>query len=488
MKLRAVTAVVEERSCVHASRREAFYLRGSVLVAVLWCVAVLSVVVVGALYSSRLGLGAAKNFEDKVQAHYLALAGIEKAKALLYHDALARKKSGKNHSGELYSSTDALRDVPLGRGKFRIIRQGAREESDQLIYGIRDEESRFNINTATLQELTKLDDMRPEIAASIIDWRDKDDSPTPNGAERDYYASLRPPYIPRNGEIQTIREMLLIKGVTPELLLGEDANANGLLDPEENDGDENPPHDNHNNSLEAGWSGIFCVDSAVANRNAAGDPRVNVQTASESELSAVKGITPEIAKAIVAYRGRQKLENIADLMEVANLAPDRGRGNQPGQPQSQAQSDVSQAQQQNARAQGPVQTVGPKLISQELFEDICDDVTVENGSTLKGVVNINTASIAVLSLLNGVNEQLARNIVNHRQSAGYFANIAGLLKVDGMTRDIFKQIAPRITARSETFRILSEGRVTSTGARERIEVVVRLSGKYIDTIAYRENL
>jgi competence ComEA-like helix-hairpin-helix protein len=175
-------------------------------------------------------------------------------------------------------------------------------------------------------------------------------------------------------------------------------------------------------------------------------------------------------------------------MEVANLAPDRGRGNQPGQPQSQAQSDVSQAQQQNARAQGPVQTVGPKLISQELFEDICDDVTVENGSTLKGVVNINTASIAVLSLLNGVNEQLARNIVNHRQSAGYFANIAGLLKVDGMTRDIFKQIAPRITARSETFRILSEGRVTSTGARERIEVVVRLSGKYIDTIAYRENL
>ena len=60
--------------------------------------------------------------------------------------------------------------------------------------------------------------------------------------------------------------------------------------------------------------------------------------------------------------------------------------------------------------------------------------------------------------------------------------------LDIETRDIFKQIAPRITARSETFRILSEGRVTSTGARERIEVIVRLSGKYIDTIAYRENL
>jgi hypothetical protein len=87
-----------------------------------------------------------------------------------------------------------------------------------------------------------------------------------------------------------------------------------------------------------------------------------------------------------------------------------------------------------------------------------------------------------------VTRELARAIVNHRESSGYYANIAGLLKVDGMTREIFKQIAPRITARSETFRILSEGRVTSTGARERMEVVVRLSGKYIDTISYRENL
>jgi len=462
--------------------------RGSVLVAVLWCVAVLSVVVVGGLYSSRLGLGATKNFEDKVQAHYLALAGVEKAKALLFHEAAARKKSGKNHTGELYSETEAFRDVPLGRGKFRIIRQGTRDEGERIVYGIRDEESRLNINTASLQELAKLEDMRPEVAASIMDWRDKDDSPTPGGAERDYYASLKPPFIPRNGEIQTIREMLLIKDVTPELLLGEDSNANGLLDPEENDGDENPPRDNHNNFLEPGWSGFFCVDSGVANRNAAGEPRVNAQTASESDLSAVKGITPEIAKAIVAFRGRQKLENIADLMEVANLAPERPQGNQPGQPQNQPPPPQQGEQPQNAQPQGPVQTIGPKLISQELFEDICDDVTVDNASTLKGVVNINTASVAVLTCLNGMTELLARNIVNHRQSDAYFANIAGLLKVDGMTRDIFKQITPRITARSETFRILSEGRVTSTGARERIEVVVRLSGKYIDTISYRENL
>ena len=480
------------------SQREQFYqARASVLVAVLWCVALLSVVVVGSLYTTRLNLGAAKNFEDKVQAHYLALAGVEKAKALIYHEAAARKKAARNHSGELYSGAEELRDVTLGRGKFRVIRQGTRDEGDQLVYGISDEESRLNINTATREELMKLEDMPPDVISSILDWRDGDNSPQPGGAEREYYSSLKPPYLPRNGEIQTIREMLLIQGVTPELLLGEDANANGLLDPQENDGDENPPRDNHDGRLDAGWSGIFCVKSATENRSATGDPRVNVQTASEAELTGVKGITPEIAKAIIAYRGRQKLENITDLMEVAALAPERpqvnqtggGGPNRPGQPaQAQPQPQQNQTQQPNQSNQGPVQTVGPKLISQDLFEDICDYVTVDNSSTIKGAVNINTASADVLLCLNGITREIARNIVNYRQSAGYFASIAGLLKVDGITRDIFKQIAPRITARSENFRIISEGRVSSTGARERMEVVVKLSGKYMDTIAYRENL
>src|SRR5690348_3068943 len=56
----------------------------SVLVGLLWCVAILSVVVIGVLHSARLNLLVVKNHGDLIQAHYLALAGIEKAKALLY--------------------------------------------------------------------------------------------------------------------------------------------------------------------------------------------------------------------------------------------------------------------------------------------------------------------------------------------------------------------------------------------------------------------
>src|SRR5438876_1812609 len=109
-------------------RRGASAVRGSVLVGLLWCVAILSVVVIGILRTARLDLLVVKNHGDQIQAHYLALAGIEKAKALLYRDSKERKHGARNHSGDLYDAPDQFRDVALGRGQFRVFRQGRRDE------------------------------------------------------------------------------------------------------------------------------------------------------------------------------------------------------------------------------------------------------------------------------------------------------------------------------------------------------------------------
>ena len=72
--------------------------KASILVGLLWCLALLSVVVIGVLHTSRLDLLVVKNFDDTIQAHYLALAGIEKAKALLYQEAKGRSRSGQTKS------------------------------------------------------------------------------------------------------------------------------------------------------------------------------------------------------------------------------------------------------------------------------------------------------------------------------------------------------------------------------------------------------
>ena len=119
--------------------------------------------------------------------------------------------------------------------------------------------------------------------------------------------------------------------------------------------------------------------------------------------------------------------------------------------------------------------------------DIADDLTVSDEEQ-PGAVNINTASPEVLACLPAMPDELAQAIVSYRKSAGFFANIAWLLRVDGITRDIFKQIAPRICVRSQTFRILSEGKVTSSGARKRLQVIVRLGDARVDTLSWREDL
>lgn len=464
-------------------------LQASVLVSLLWCVAILSVVVIGVLHSALVDLMVVKNHGDMIQAHYLALAGVEKAKALLYHDASTRKRAAKNHSGELYDAPDQFRDVPFGRGEFRVIRQGRRDETGKLLYGISDEESRLNLNSATAEELGKLYGMRPEIAAAILDWRDPDNNVTPGGAEADYYASLQPPYLPRNGPFQTMRELLMVQGVTRELLMGEDANQNGLLDPEEDDGRASFPPDNHDGILDAGWSGALTIDSSAENLNAAGQERVNIQSADEKTLSGVRGISPELAKAMVVYRGQNKFQSLADLLEVGAVVQQNPSTTQPQNQNPNQRNQRNPRSSQPAQAQNTptLQATGAKLVSEDLLMDIADDLTVSDDEQ-PGAVNINTASPEVLACLPGMTDELAQAIVSYRKSAGFFANIAWLLKVDGITRDIFKQIAPRVCVRSQTFRILSEGKVTSSGARKRLQVIVRLGDARVDTLSWREDL
>ena len=127
------------------------------------------------------------------------------------------------------------------------------------------------------------------------------------------------------------------------------------------------------------------------------------------------------------------------------------------------------------------------MISSDVLTEIADEITTTDEMDVSGMFYINTAALDVLTCLPGVDKQLAQAIISYRQSSGFFANPAELLKVGGMTTDIFKQVAPLVTARSETFRILSEGKVTSTGARQRIQAIVHIDLNDVSTLCYRED-
>jgi competence ComEA-like helix-hairpin-helix protein len=455
----------------------------------------LSVLVIGVLHTARMDLLVVKNYGDRVQAHYLALAGVERAKALLYQDVVTRQQTAKNHTGSLYDDAKDFQNVTLGRGKFQVVRRAPEADGGGIIYGISDEESRLNLNLASGSQFTNLTGMTSDILGAIIAWRSAapqnpanqngatQATTTPGGANSDYYMSLRPPYLARGGPFQTVRELLMVRGVTPALLLGNDDNQNGFLDSEDDPADQGPPGSKPPPPPSPGWAALLTVLDTDKNVDAAGKDRVNPQTADESTLSAVPGITQDIARAIVAYRGQHQLQSLDDLLSVTPQNANQGGANGNAGDGSNPQAGGNQQGDQSGSANS-----GATVISQELLEQIADELTLASGTDVPGLININTASLEVLICLPGVERSLAQAIINYRKSTGYFDNVAALLKVDGMTRAIFKQIVSLVTTRSESFRIVAEGKINSSGARQRMEVIVHIGRSDIETLSYREDL
>lgn len=440
-------------------------INGSVLVGLLWCVALLSLLVIGVLHSARMDLIAGKNHADKIQAHYLAVAGIERATALLYHDARERSRSRQHHNGNLFNAPDEFKETTLGRGTVTILRRGRVDEGGGIVYGVSDEDGRLNINTVSADVLGRLPGMISGVPAAIVDWRDGDNTVTPNGAETEYYLAFQPPYQARNAPFRSVRELLLVSGVSAPLLFGTDLRHNALLDSEFEEGRSLFARQNVSEG-DLGWAAHLTVHSRVANVNAAGESRVNVQSASQADLEKVNGISSEIARAIVSYRGQSTLRSLADLLDVTT-------GNSQGGTRAGQQAGVASG--------------GRRVIDEQLLMDIADDITLDENDVQIGLVNINTASLEVLAALPGLDRELAQAILSHRQSSGFFPNVAWLLKVPGITSEKFKELASGVTVRSQTFRILAEGRVSSTGTRQRIQAIIDIGLNEVTTLSWRED-
>ncbi len=68
-----------------------------------------------------------------------------------------------------------------------------------------------------------------QLVDALVDWLDADDRESDYGAEDSYYRSLDPPYGCKNGPVEYIEELLLVKGMTPDLLFGT-TTTKGLAD------------------------------------------------------------------------------------------------------------------------------------------------------------------------------------------------------------------------------------------------------------------
>jgi DNA uptake protein ComE-like DNA-binding protein len=136
-------------------------------------------------------------------------------------------------------------------------------------YGLENESAKLNLNVLLAEgadfearnRLLALPGMTPDVADAILDWIDPDSAPREFGAELDYYAGLSPPYLPRNGPIGGLDELLMVRGVTPELLYGLDQNRNYYVDAGEIARGALVDVDNTEGEMNRGWSAYLTLDS-----------------------------------------------------------------------------------------------------------------------------------------------------------------------------------------------------------------------------------
>ncbi len=439
-------------------RRVAHARKGLVLALVLWVVMVMTAIVAIVAQTNRLNMKTATGAVDHVRCRWACRAGTESAIAILNDDLRA-----SDCLQDLWSSDDEdYNNVQLERCAYSV--------------RVVDEAGKLNVNTVTKEQLMALPYMEENIADAILDWRDNDEEVRTDGAEAGYYENLPYPYTIRNGPFKTIRELLRVKGVTPDLLYGEDADLDGELDFNEMDGALSPPMDNGDDYLDQGWIAYLTCYSYERNVDADGNARINVNQANEQQLQSDLSLTAGQARWIVQNRG-QGFRSIGDL--AGSNSPQQGPGG-PGRNQGNQNNQGNrnnQGNQNNQGTQGNQNNQAPaEPLDFQTFARIADRITISGEQKIPGKININTAPWEVLVVLFGgaeQGEQAAYGVVSERATRVYgFESIADVANVQSVGLEKFKSIADQISIRSDVFRIRCFATAAISGAKVQTECVV----------------
>jgi DNA uptake protein ComE-like DNA-binding protein len=376
----------------------------------------------------------------------------------------------------------------------------------QLRYGVMDEAGRINLNALMQLDssgkilhdiLVKIPNMTEEIANAIIDWIDTDENVRSGGAESQTYASRTPPYRCKNGPLDSIEELLLVQGVTPELLFGSDTNRNGQLDADE--------AAMGGGAFDAGWAPYFTVYSRERNVDLTGAQRTNINSRDISTLSTkLPGLVgQDVSDFILGYR----LFDIVTGTPPANARP--GTADQLAQQVKQASGGIFTRPRRsvssffslvNAQVQITIQNQvylfrSPLLDvakQREALPVLFDKCTTSNSLDLPGKININTAPRAVLATLPGLTDYVdllleRRPAPNSAEAADeIYQSPAWLLTEAELRPETLQTIERYITSRTQVYRVQSIGYFDGPGPMVRTEAVIDTNGGKPRIIYYRD--
>ena len=536
-------------------RRPSTTRRGLVLIVVLVMVTLLALLAASYSFMVQSNMRAAVSNHYRFQAHMAAESGYQRAVAIL---RVARNDPGiwynnpEVFKGMLIEGTDeSLSDAEANlkqrnetgwydpnakpAWRFNIV---ARNYDDPSIvrYGITDECSKLDLNAASENQLRRLFERTiPQdttnaidinvLVDSLLDWREPGAAPRPNGAKDEFYGQLEPPYRCKSAPFSTVEELLLVKGFTAWVVFGEDYNRNGLLDPNENDGDASFPPDNGDGALFAGIAPYLTLWSRELNVSNDQRPRINLNMQDTQELQTLleEQFSPAIVSYVMEVRGggggafnsvmnlipapptpeteddEQELPptpNIDDLaQDPATTQPTTNPDDGIDAGLEQPTTDLSQSGEasENPPANKPPEFKDlTEIPPPGTFEDlplILDRLTTDPVPMFTGRINVNTAPREVLATIEELTADEIEAIVAARTALApeERSTAAWLVRNNVLDLHKFRWILPKLATKSSVFQVESVGYADHAGVMDRINVIFEMRGP-IAQVIYTRNL
>ena len=376
--------------------------RGSVLVIVLW--------IAFGLVSLALYFSNSMNFELRASDNRVCAMAADQAidGAVRYLKYLLVQQVANGSNGVLPVLDSSLcQAVPVGEAHYWLIGRDTNNPvgPGRMSFGLVDEASKLNLNLAgstpviASNQFIWLPRVTLDLTQAILDWVNTNgDGPTAT-----FYAMQQPPYQCKCEPFETVDELRLLYGADMDTLIGEDANRNGILDPNETD-------DNQNNMLDPGILEYFTVYGRESNTNSDGTAKVNVSSVSSGSTALISLLQTNF--------GTARTQQILGSLGVVTSAPSRPPGGAGGAPAPGmgGAAAPSAASTTTVSFKSPLQFYVRSGMTSTEFAQIGTNLTATSGAYVQGRVNVNTASAAVLACLAGGDTGVAQQLVNYRQS------------------------------------------------------------------------
>ena len=466
---------------------------GLSLISTLWILTILSILATQLLYAIHIEQRTQRNFLDRAKFHYAARAGFEWTLARMRGDQTPFDSLGESWAEPIEGQVED--GIQLGNFlNYRVT--------------ITDEASKVNVNAADIGLISNLlaqvgvspdDALTAELANKIVEGQ---------------------PY-------RTVRDLARVEGMTSELLYGVQQTGGFTQASTTTQSATASGPQATATEQQLGLVDLATIYSIDASTDPDGTALVNINAAEADELTKINGqqnqpvFTQGEAESLIQQRDFDKFAALVDVQavsdEIFNNIQDRlttedsgentgeetteeGNNNPQGQETQQqnenGQININTADVETLESlpgidqgiaerivnhrdtQGLFQNIDAikevKMLTRQEFIDIVDKITLKDGDTRSGLINVNTAPAEILALLPGMDPEKATAIVTRREEdapdpsqlqsyteeeikGNPFTRISQLSELAEIDFETFREVVDWVTYRSHGYRIEANG-------------------------------